>query len=236
MGDRLSVPRLAAWLVRRSAPPDRAEDALGDLEEVHRLRVETRGPWLASALTVLEAVELAWASLLLRLRDSRAFPMSWIDFKLGLRMLVNYPGLTLVGGLAVAFGIFVGAGCYEIYSQVIHPRLPIDDGERVVMVELVDDRSRELQPRLLPDFAVWRTALSTIEELGAAQPLVANLVTGDGNGEPVPAAATTASTFRMMRVPPLMGRALVAADESPGSRGRCRHRARRLGGPIRWRS
>lgn len=210
----MSLPPLAAFLVRRCAPADRVEDALGDLEEVHRLRVEARGPWLASALTILESIELACASLVLRLRDSRAVPVSWIDFKLGLRMLVKYPGLTLVGGLAIAFGIFVGAGCYEVYSQILHPRLPIDEGERVVMVELFDDRSRSLEARILHDFAAWRTDLSSIEELGAAQPLVPNLVTGEGNGEPVLAAAITGSAFRMMRVPPLMGRALVAADES----------------------
>ena len=28
--------------------------------------------------------------------------MSWLDVKLGARMLVKYPGLTLVGGLAIA--------------------------------------------------------------------------------------------------------------------------------------
>ena len=32
--------------------------------------------------------------------------MSWLDFKLGFRMLVRYPGLTLVGGLAMAFAIW----------------------------------------------------------------------------------------------------------------------------------
>ena len=31
-----------------------------------------------------------------------------LDLKLGLRMLVKYPGLTVVGGLAMAFGIWFG--------------------------------------------------------------------------------------------------------------------------------
>jgi len=30
--------------------------------------------------------------------------ISWLDFKLGLRMLVRYPGLTLVGGIGLAAG------------------------------------------------------------------------------------------------------------------------------------
>ena len=33
------------------------------------------------------------------------------DYKLGLRMLLKYPGLTLAGGLALAIAIGIGAGC-----------------------------------------------------------------------------------------------------------------------------
>ena len=43
--------------------------------------------------------------------------ISWLDFKLGLRMLVKHPGLTLVGGLAIAFGIGAGAASFEIVSR-----------------------------------------------------------------------------------------------------------------------
>ena len=32
--------------------------------------------------------------------------MNWLDLKLGGRMLVEYLGLTIVGGLAMAFAIF----------------------------------------------------------------------------------------------------------------------------------
>jgi len=211
----VSIPRWAAFLLRRVAPPARVEDLLGDLEEVHTERVSRRGWWIATILTSLEAVEWMVASGLMRVRYPRAAPVSWIDFKLGLRMLKKYPGLTLVGGLAMAFGIFAGAGCYEFYTQVVHPRLPFDDGERVVMVDLLDDRTQVRESRVLHDFSVWRVDLSTIERLGAARPLIPNLVTGDGRGEPIRAAAMTGSAFRMTRVPPLMGRTLVAADESP---------------------
>src|SRR5262245_51120577 len=56
--------------------------------------------------------EEARASRGLRRIDGLRF--SWLDFKLGLRMLVKYPGLTIVGGLALAFGIAVGAGTFQI--------------------------------------------------------------------------------------------------------------------------
>jgi predicted permease len=106
---------------------------------------------------------------------------------------------------------------YELYSQVVHPRLPFEEGERIVVLELLDNRDVFGEPRLSRDFAVWRDALGSIEDLGAAATASADLVTGAGRGEPIAAAAMTASAFRVTRVPPLMGRTLVDADESPGA-------------------
>ena len=47
-------------------------------------------------------------------------------------MLVRYPGLTLVGGLAMAFAIWVGAGTFELINQLVDPKLPLADGDRIV--------------------------------------------------------------------------------------------------------
>lgn len=44
-----------------------------------------------------------------------------------------------------------------------------------------------------------------------------NLITGDGRGAPVEVAEITASGFRVARVPPLLGRSLLPADEAPGA-------------------
>lgn len=211
------LPRWAVRILRWVLPADRVEDALGDLEEVHRARLAHRRAAVAHLLTMLEAVEMAGRVVLARAGARYTPPVSWIDVKLGLRMLRKHPALTLVGGLSMAFGIFVGAACFEFYSQVLHPQIPFDEGERVVDVALFDTRTREPERRLLHDFPTWRTELTTLEDLGAARPIVPTLATGDGRAEPIRGAAMTASAFRMTRVPPLMGRALDASDERAGA-------------------
>ncbi|MEQ9401522.1 MAG: ABC transporter permease [Longimicrobiales bacterium] len=211
------LPRWAVRILRWVLPADRVEDALGDLEEVHRARLAHRRAAGAHLLTLLEAVEMAGAVVLARAGARYTPPVSWIDVKLGLRMLRKHPALTLVGGLSMAFGIFVGAACFEFYSQVLHPQIPFDEGERVVDVALFDTRTREPERRLLHDFLAWRTGLTTVEDLGAARPIVPTLATGDGRAEPIRGAAMTASAFRMTRVPPLMGRTLDASDERAGA-------------------
>lgn len=50
-------------------------------------------------------------------RSSRWLVGWWPDLKLGSRMLLKYPGLTLVGGAAMAFGIAVGTAGFEVLSQ-----------------------------------------------------------------------------------------------------------------------
>jgi hypothetical protein len=45
-------------------------------------------------------------------------------------MLIKYPGLTLVGGLAMAFAVWVGAATFEFVTQVLHPTLPLEDGHQ----------------------------------------------------------------------------------------------------------
>lgn len=79
--------------------------------------------------------------------------VSWLDFKLGFRMLVKYPGLTLVGGLAMAFAIWVGAGAFEFVAQVLHPTLPLEDDHRIVGIQNWDAARGRVERRVLHDFS-----------------------------------------------------------------------------------
>ena len=89
------------------------------------------------------------------------------DYKLALRMLVKYPGLTLVGGLALATAIAVGAGWYDIVGKVFSPTIPLPEGDRLVSIETQNTLTNEPEPRVVRDFLEWRGALHTIEKLGA---------------------------------------------------------------------
>jgi hypothetical protein len=58
--------------------------------------------------------------------------MNWLDFKLGGRMLVKYPGLTIVGGFAMAFAILVGIVIFQFANLFLYPSSPFANGDRVV--------------------------------------------------------------------------------------------------------
>lgn len=143
--------------------------------------------------------------------------MSWLDVKLGLRMLARYPGLTLVGGLAMAFAIATGAVAFELVTQIARPTLPLADGHRIVSMQLWHAQSSGVEMRALRDFGMWRRELETVEDLGAWRTIERNLIIAGGSTQPIKVAETSASAFRVAPVRPLMGRALLDSDERAGA-------------------
>src|SRR5690349_9726826 len=102
--------------------------------------------------------------------DGRRF--AWLgamplDVKFGFRMLVKYPGLTIVGGLAMAFAVWVGAVVFEMVTVFTHPTLPLPNGDRVVQLRDWDVEASKVESRATRDFVVWRETLKSVTDLGA---------------------------------------------------------------------
>src|SRR5688572_17470260 len=139
--------------------------------------------------------------------------VSWLDWKLGARLLLKYPALTIIGGLSLAGAIAIGAAGFEVADELLYKRLPFDEGSRVVRLETQDTAGSRVEPRVLHDFAIWRRSLKTVAELGAARVSERNVLTGEGRVESLRVAEITASAFPLTRVSPLLGRPLQPTDE-----------------------
>jgi predicted permease len=150
------------------------------------------------------------------LRDGRG--LAWLgavplDLTLGLRMLVKYPGLTLVGSFAIAVAIAVGAIFFETIGAVVHSTLPVEDGGRVVALQLATDMPGSPERRVLRDFLSWRENLTSLEALGVYRNVEQNLRAAGAAPQPIRIAEISSAAFRVVRTPPLLGRHLVAEDE-----------------------
>jgi predicted permease len=153
---------------------------------------------------------------------SAARGLAWLDsllldLELAARLLARYPWLTIVGGAAMTFGIVAGVGGFEIRTQLLDPSLPLDEGSRIVAVRNWDASRNRTASTTAADFATWRDTLTLVEDVSAFGMFRRNLITDAGRSEPVAVAAMTASAFTVARVRPLLGRALVKADEVPGA-------------------
>ena len=143
--------------------------------------------------------------------DSLRFSM--LDLKLGGRMLVKHPALTVIATIAVAFAIAVGTVGFEIARQALWPTIPLPDGNAIVALRNWNVADNESVPASRRDYELWRDGLSTITDLSAVEVEERSIAVGAGPGQPETVANVTASTFALTRVPALMGRTLLEADE-----------------------
>jgi predicted permease len=141
-----------------------------------------------------------------------------LDFKLGLRMMLKYPGLTFIGVLGLSVAVAIGAAAFGMISNFIAGSLPLDEGDRIVAIQNLnagsDDRGRPLH---LHDLTTWRADLHAVSTIGAYRTLDRNLITPQARPEPVRVAEISASGFRIARVPPVLGRYFNDEDERKGA-------------------
>jgi hypothetical protein len=155
------------------------------------------------------------------LREGRG--LAWLggmslDLKLGLRMLVKYPGLSLAAVVGMAVAVAIGTVSFGVIYTIIDPRLPLDEGDRIVTIENLDARGGNGGRRThLHGLAVWRETLRAVEELSAFRTVERNIISRDGRPESVRIVEMSGSGFRIARVPPSMGRYLDDEDEREGA-------------------
>lgn len=155
-----------------------------------------------------------------RQRDERSFRWmdeSWLDLKLGARMLVKFPGITLIAVIALAVAIGAGAAYLEFVTEAIRPSLPVPGGDRIVGIQQWDIVGGRPEPRVVRAFRTWRDGVTSIELLGASRLLERNLIGNDSRVELVHGVEISASAFRLIPVRPLLGRPLVEEDERAGA-------------------
>jgi predicted permease len=147
--------------------------------------------------------------------DGLAF--SWLDLKLGLRMLVRYPGLTLVAGVALAFVIAVSTSTFEFMRDIMYPTIPLPGGDRIVRLHKMDVR-RGVPVGVSPgELGEWSEALQSVEQLGGFGRIERNLRLGDERPTPAEGIVVSPTAFEIAAVVPELGRPIIPGDAGSGS-------------------
>ena len=133
----------------------------------------------------------------------------WLDVKLGVRMLVKFPGLALAGIAGIAVAVAIAAGAFSLIDgNFLTSSVPLEEGDRLVAIELWDSAASRPETRLLREFQLWRAQLKSIQEISAFRVTNPNLFGPGTQPESVRVAVMSASGFRVARVRPLIGRHL----------------------------
>ena len=113
--------------------------------------------------------------------------------------------------------IGIGAGWWDFTRDFWRPTLPFRNGDRIVTVEMRDAVGSRDESRIAHDFLGWRRDARTLQELTAYRTVERNMVIGNAGLERITVAEVTASMFRAIQVPPVLGRPLLDSDEQPGA-------------------
>jgi putative ABC transport system permease protein len=152
-----------------------------------------------------------------RLTAQRSGAFSWLDVKLGLRMLLKYPGLTSAGGLGIAVAIAISGGFFTFAYAHFYPTIPLPEGDRLVGLENWDLAINNENRRSIHDFYIWREEMVSVEDMAAFTNVGSTLVGAEGRVERINVAHMTPSGFALAQVPPLLGRRLVEGDMEAGA-------------------
>ncbi len=150
----------------------------------------------------------------LRVLDEARF--SWLDVKLGMRMLLKHPVLSVAAVFALAVGIPVGLAPAHVARALAAP-LPGDTENRVRAIRLWDPFSSSVAATTAADYEEWSRSLDSFTQLAAFRSATYNVAAAGGQAAPVAGAELSASTFAILRAAPMLGRAFVSADGEAGA-------------------
>ena len=161
-----------------------------------------------------------------RHRDARTF--AWIDdarrdVAHGVRSLRRTPGFMAIAVITLALGIGANTAVFSVISAVLLRPLPYRDADRLVQVftpppNIPGGASFPRSARAFRQvhFDALRDSTRTLEFV-AGYVLTSATLTGHGDAVRLSGVQATASLFPLLGVPPLLGRAFEAREESAGA-------------------
>jgi putative ABC transport system permease protein len=132
-------------------------------------------------------------------------------------MLLKEPGFTAVAVIALALGIGVNTAIFSIVNAVLLRPLPYTDPGQLVMVWM-DNLGGGIKEDIhsFPNYVDYRDGNTTFASMAGYSHASLNL-TGSGEPERILGASATASFFDVMRVSPLLGRAIAPEENVQGN-------------------
>jgi predicted permease len=145
----------------------------------------------------------------------------WLDVRYAARVLRKNPGFTAIVVITLALGIGVNTAIFSLVDGILLRALPYDQPDRLVRL-VQSQRQLGLDAWNLSQatFTALRDNTHSLEAVAAYSTSGANL-TGDGDPERVSLGTVSADFFKVLGLPPALGRTFRAGEDTPGNNGVC---------------
>ncbi|HJR58054.1 MAG TPA: ABC transporter permease [Vicinamibacterales bacterium] len=133
------------------------------------------------------------------------------DLRHAMRFVLLNPGFSIAAAATLALGIGANSAMFTVVYEVLLRPLPYERPEELVKLwESYDDSRNVIAPA---NFADWQRRSRSFQQLAAFVPGATSL-SGVGDADRIPAAHVSGTFFDTLRIVPVTGRTLSAADES----------------------
>ncbi len=133
------------------------------------------------------------------------------DLAFSFRLFRKSPGFTLAAILTLGIGIGINVAIYSVVHAVLLSQLPFPEPDRLVAIS--ESAGGTAWPTSYPNYLDWKAAQHSFEEIAVSRRDDFNL-TGAGEPERYSGLFVTASYFRVLKVPPILGRTFVDQEDS----------------------
>ncbi|HKT09957.1 MAG TPA: ABC transporter permease [Gemmatimonadaceae bacterium] len=137
----------------------------------------------------------------------------WNDIRYAARRLARAPGFFMVATFTLALAIGAITAVFSVVNGVLLAPLPLGAPDRVMEVANIGRDGKGTATSAL-DYLDFRRQLSSFSSLAAYDNSAANL-TGDGDPQEVSLARVGADFWRVMQVPPELGRGFAPNEDQP---------------------
>jgi putative ABC transport system permease protein len=140
------------------------------------------------------------------------------ELRYAFRSLVRDRAFALMVIFSLAVGIGANTAIFSLINGVLLRPAPYPTPERLVSINLVAPKFAKSYPALPANYAysnAWRKQVTSLEDIGIAQPSAFNL-TGDSQPEQVRGALLSAGILRVLGARPLRGRIFTEEEDAAG--------------------
>lgn len=164
------------------------------------------------------------------------------DLRLGFRLLLRAPGFAITAVLTLALGIGATTALFTVVNAVLLEPLPFPDSSKLIQVWRSELPSLTYGSASYARYLDWREHQRVFTDLGAWSPRGVTL-SGPEGSERLPGATASASFFKVIGAPPVIGRYFSDEEDRMGAervvviseglwRRRFRESASVLGTPV----
>ncbi len=141
----------------------------------------------------------------------------WKDLRLGVRLLVKNPGLSLIVVMTFGLGIGLTTLVYSVVNGVLFKGLPLPESHRVLSIDRTEPPNGERTGVTVHDLEDWRDQQTVFEGIAAMTIGAVNLADTERQPERYSAGVVTANMFDVLSVDPVLGRRFRVGEDRPGA-------------------